>query len=104
MGLTYCVQRRREQGLPIDGPFARAEEYTEDYRRYAWTLQNPDGSFSTKWFEGRAAEPDMEKEGANYGAYSGVVDLCDAGRRVDGSTHRACLELLDGQPLRQERS
>ena len=62
MGLTYSVQRRQEQGLPIDDQFLRAELFVTDFRKYAWSLQNPDGSFSTKWFEGRASEPDMEKK------------------------------------------
>jgi hypothetical protein len=26
------------------------------------TLQNPDGSFSTNWFEGRGNKPDMERK------------------------------------------
>ncbi len=62
MGLTYAVQRRTEQGLPITGQFLRAQQFTTDFIPYAFSLQNPDGSFSTDWFERRANEPDLDRK------------------------------------------
>lgn len=62
MGLTYAVQRREEQGLPIDDNFFRAKKFVTDFVDYAFTLQNPDGSFSTDWFERRANESDMDRK------------------------------------------
>ena len=62
MGLTYAVQRRQEQGLPITGQFQRAQQFTSEFLPYALSLQNPDGSFSTDWFERRANEPDMDRK------------------------------------------
>jgi len=61
MGLSYAVRERTKQGRPIDGQFLRADQYTRDYQRYAYSLQNSDGSFSTDWFKGRAAKPDLER-------------------------------------------
>jgi hypothetical protein len=61
MGLSYAVRARQSQGLPMKGEFARAEKYTADYRRYAKTLQNSDGSFSTQWFEYREARADLSR-------------------------------------------
>ncbi|MCC6510685.1 MAG: hypothetical protein IT423_16395 [Pirellulaceae bacterium] len=62
MGLSYALMMRRRYQQPIVGHWARADEYLKDFIRYAWTLQNPDGSFSTEWFEGRANEADMERK------------------------------------------
>jgi hypothetical protein len=33
-----------------------------DYVAYTWQLQNPDGSFSTNWYEGRSNEPNDERK------------------------------------------
>ncbi|QDV26316.1 hypothetical protein [Aureliella helgolandensis] len=62
MGLSYAVIRRQQAGFPIDGHWYRAEQYLNDYVQYAFTLQNPDGSFSTEWFEGRGAEANVERK------------------------------------------
>ncbi|GAB5405280.1 MAG: hypothetical protein Aurels2KO_35110 [Aureliella sp.] len=61
MGLTYAVMQRQRDGLPMTGHWARAEKFLQDYIGYALTLQNPDGSFSTDWFEGRAFDRDAER-------------------------------------------
>lgn len=62
MGLTYAVQRRAEQGLPINGQFLRAKQFTTDFVPYAFSMQNPDGSFSTDWFEQRANDSDRDRK------------------------------------------
>jgi hypothetical protein len=62
MGLTYALRKRQEAGLPIDGQFSRAAQFIDDFVDYAWTLQNPDGSFSTSWFEGRGNKPDPQRK------------------------------------------
>jgi hypothetical protein len=61
MGLSYAVQERQRQGLPIDGEFLRAKTYIDDFHRYTFRLQNRDGSFSTEWFKRRAARDDLER-------------------------------------------
>ncbi len=61
MGLSYAVQERQRQGLPIDGEFLRAKTYIDDFHRYTFRLQNRDGSFSTEWFKRRAAREDLER-------------------------------------------
>ena len=62
MGLSYALMMRRRYEQPITGHWARADVYINDFVQYAWSLQNPDGSFSTDWFEGRANEPNMERK------------------------------------------
>jgi hypothetical protein len=62
MGLSCAVIRRQEAGLPITGHFRRAEIFLDDFVAYALTMQNPDGSFSTEWFERRADEPNIERK------------------------------------------
>lgn len=61
MGLAYGVRKRELSGLPVTGEFARARKFLDDYHRYAFKLQNADGSFSTEWFKGPGARPDLAR-------------------------------------------
>jgi len=38
----------------MTGQWMRAKKYIDDFHEYAFRLQNPDGSFSTTFFAGRA--------------------------------------------------
>jgi len=62
MGLSHALRVRREQGRPITGQWARADQFVNDFIDYAWKLQNPDGSMSTDWFEGRANRNDDDRK------------------------------------------
>lgn len=53
-GFSYAVRKREERGEPIEGQWLRAERFLHAYHQYVFRLQNPDGSFSTDWFKGRA--------------------------------------------------
>jgi hypothetical protein len=58
LGIANAVKERAKRGEPIDGQWARAAKYVSDYQRYVLgTLQNPDGSFSTEWFNYAADRP-----------------------------------------------
>ncbi len=61
MGLSYAVNKRSKRGEPVDGEFRRAQAFINDYHRYTFGLQNPDGSFSTQWFVRREAKPDVDR-------------------------------------------
>ncbi len=58
MGLSYAVAVRKARGEPIDGQWKRAENFVARYQQHALTLQNPDGGFSTEFFEGLSNTPD----------------------------------------------
>jgi hypothetical protein len=60
-GLALAVKKRRASGLPVDGVYAEAEKYVANYQNYAYSLQNPDGSFSTSWFKGPGRETDIDR-------------------------------------------
>ena len=62
MGLSYAVRRRMQDGLPIDGEFARAAKYTSDFREFAFKLRTPEGSFSTDFFRSARHEGDMNRK------------------------------------------
>jgi hypothetical protein len=50
-GLSSSYLFRAKRGKPIDGEFQRAYTFVRDYQRYTLSsLENPDGSFSTEWF------------------------------------------------------
>lgn len=53
-GFSYAVRKRQARGEPWEGQWLRAKKFVEDFHEYAFKLQNPDGSFSTEWFAGRA--------------------------------------------------
>jgi hypothetical protein len=60
-GLTLSVKKRKKLGLPVDGEYAKAQQFVANYQNYAYRLQNPDGSFSTEWFRGPGDEPDIDR-------------------------------------------
>lgn len=62
MGLTFSLLQRKQAGLPIDGHWNRSEQFLNEFVAYAFSLQNPDGSFSTDWFEARANDPDIDRK------------------------------------------
>ncbi|MFO0941655.1 MAG: hypothetical protein U0930_12930 [Pirellulales bacterium] len=62
MGLTCAVVSRQEAGLPLTGHFERAEKFLNSFIEYTFTLQNPDGSFSTEWFERRGDEQNVDRK------------------------------------------
>jgi hypothetical protein len=53
-GFSYAVRKREQRGEVIEGQWLRAKKFLEAYHQYTFRLQNPDGSFSTEWFAGRA--------------------------------------------------
>ena len=61
MGLSYGVRQREKQGQPIDGQWARANNFIKEYQEYAMRYQNHDGSFSTNWFVTQEADSDLKK-------------------------------------------
>lgn len=62
MGFSYATMKRKSEGKPIKGQWWRADKYAHDYREYAMSLQNPDGSFSSDWFKGRASWGDIDRK------------------------------------------
>ncbi len=62
MGLTFSLLQRKQAGLPIDGHWERSAQFLNEFVAYAFSLQNPDGSFSTDWFEARANDPNVERK------------------------------------------
>ena len=59
MGLSYAVQKRLQRGEVLDGEWKRAAQFLQQFQDYTFTLQNPDGSFSTNWFVGRGNSSDQ---------------------------------------------
>jgi hypothetical protein len=62
MGFSYAVRMRERSGRPMTGEFRRAQRFVQEFHRYAFALQNPDGSFSTEWFQRRADSGDAERK------------------------------------------
>ena len=62
MAISQAALKRQFRGEPITGEWWRAQKYMLDYQEYAFALQNPDGSFSTEWFKGRATRNDTDRQ------------------------------------------
>ena len=62
MGFAHALRKRRSEGKPITGQWARAEYFLADFITYTYQLQNRDGSMSTEWFEGRADNGDVDRK------------------------------------------
>lgn len=62
MGFSFALKQRSLQGEPITGQYLRAAKFVEDFISYTWRLQNPDGSFSTNWYESRGNDPNEERK------------------------------------------
>ncbi len=61
MGFSYSVNKRVQRGKQLVGEFKRAQAFIQDYHRYTFSLQNPDGSFSTEWFTRRGSDTDIDR-------------------------------------------
>ncbi len=60
-GFAYAVRKREQRGETVDGEWSRADKYVKDYHKYLYSLQNPNGSFSTNWFRGRGDSGDTDR-------------------------------------------
>jgi hypothetical protein len=60
-GLSLAARTRVRRGEPLDGEYARANEFVEKYHNYAFQLQNSDGSLSTEWFRGKGDDDDIDR-------------------------------------------
>ncbi|TWT30473.1 hypothetical protein KOR34_50320 [Posidoniimonas corsicana] len=60
-GLALAAKKRVARGEPLDGEWAEAAKFVEEYQQYAFRLQNRDGSLSTEWFRGPGDEDDVDR-------------------------------------------
>jgi hypothetical protein len=62
-GLAYACQRRREATGALDGTYVAASRYVRGQQQRLFSeLQNPDGSFSTDWFNRAEDGDDVERK------------------------------------------
>lgn len=61
MGLSFALETRRRRGEPINGQWQRIAHFTQRFQQRAFDYQNPDGSFSTEWFDGPGYRSDLTR-------------------------------------------
>jgi hypothetical protein len=61
-GLTLAYKARLARGESVDGEYAQAQRFVAQHQLYTFRTQNPDGSFSTNWFQGREDEEDIDRK------------------------------------------
>jgi hypothetical protein len=62
MGFTYSVARRRLEGAPITGPWAKAEMVAKRHQHLAFRMQHRDGSFSSDFFRSDGDWGDIDRK------------------------------------------
>ena len=61
MGISYALNRRIHREEPMTPAWLRAQKYIDDYIQYVLQFQNPDGSFSSNWFQSRGVTDDVRR-------------------------------------------
>lgn len=61
MAWTFAVRQIERSGLPPSGEWHNAARMLDVYQDHTWKLQNGDGSFSTEFFVGPGADPDLTR-------------------------------------------
>ncbi len=59
--LSLTVKARQRRGEPLDGEYQHAYDFVQKHHKYAFSLQNRDGSLSTQWFNGRGDDSDINR-------------------------------------------
>ena len=59
IGLSMALNRRKQAGLPIDGPWATAEQLIQQSIEEARKYQNPNGALSVNYFARPGSSPDL---------------------------------------------
>ena len=72
IGIATAFNRRLEDGAPIDGTWAEAELRIANAIEQAKRLQNPDGSFSTRYLARASTSPDLAQ---NLGASGHMLEF-----------------------------
>ncbi|MGD0516068.1 MAG: hypothetical protein ABSA26_00910 [Thermoguttaceae bacterium] len=57
LGLSYAVYRNGKRNLPVEGQYARVKKYVDEYKNFAFGIQNSDGSWGY-FLSGRGANRD----------------------------------------------
>lgn len=61
-GLTLAYKTREQRGESVDGEYLQAKRFIAQHQLYAYRMQNPDGSFSTNWFQGNENKNDPDRK------------------------------------------
>lgn len=59
IGLAMALKRRKQSGLPIEGPWADAEALIQESITTARQYQNPNGALSVNYFQRPGSSPDL---------------------------------------------
>ncbi|MEW4454194.1 ADP-ribosylation factor-directed GTPase activating protein isoform b [Bremerella sp. JC817] len=59
IGLSMALKRRKQAGLPIEGPWADAEQLIQQSIVNARQYQNPNGALSVNYFQRPGSSPDL---------------------------------------------
>jgi len=62
MGISYSLRRRELRAEPIEGTWGEARQRVNQYIDRSYALQNPDGSFSSQWYQRKADWGDIDRK------------------------------------------
>lgn len=61
IGVAMALNQHVAQGRAVEGVWSRADQAIQDAIRRAKQFQNPDGSFSSEYFDGPGSSPDLAR-------------------------------------------
>ena len=98
MRLNCCAKSKE----PLDGAFARAKNFVEDYRQYVLRGQNSDGSWSFRPVAGQSPERDYAWQFLATGEVAEWLALSMPAKALEDPTLVRSIEYLDSM-LNSER-
>lgn len=94
MGISYAWRKREQRGFKITGQYKRARQYTEEYHRYTFRMQNEDGSFHTAWFRVPDDSDDIDVRVRTSGHIFEWLAFSLSGEQLKSDTAVAAAEYL----------
>jgi hypothetical protein len=59
VALACALERHARGGRPVEGQYERAQKFLAEYQSFAFSLQNPDGSWNPGFFAAKGASRDV---------------------------------------------
>jgi hypothetical protein len=97
--LTYARNKYLRSGQRLAGDWIAADQKIQQYIAYARSLQNPDGSFSASYFEGRKQSSDFNERLATTGHTLEWIVQALPDRRLNEPWFRSAVNLVASEMI-----
>ncbi len=95
LGLSCALNQRVKSKQPLDGSFARAKKFVDDYQKYVLQTQNGDGSWTFRLGAGRPADSDFALQFLATGQIAEWLAVSLPARKLEDPALVRSIEYLD---------